>query len=164
MKERSSLTYHLLDFHTFPVNEITPTIVANKIGDVKLAKCQVMGRIVPSREGTEYTLSSAQCCSCEMEFKNQAFFPSSLQSGFVKVFSGLCYTIHSSPAAGDGYYVAAILLLDFDRTTKLLTGRAVYHSTRGNLKHLRKDLAANFEETRYVMLIFTLPVPFIYFK
>ncbi|EJD76441.1 hypothetical protein LOAG_16620 [Loa loa] len=68
----------------------------------------------------------------------------------MKVFNGLCYTVHSSPAVGDEYYVAAILLLDFDDSTNLLTGRAVYHSTKGNLEHLREDLATNFEEIRHL--------------
>ncbi|KAM3719483.1 Serine/threonine-protein phosphatase 4 catalytic subunit [Dirofilaria immitis] len=71
-------------------------------------------------------------------------------SGFVKVFNGLCYTVHSSPAVGDEYYVAAILLLDFDEITKLLHGRVVYHSTKGNLEHLREDLVTNFEEVRHL--------------
>ncbi|VDK83601.1 unnamed protein product [Onchocerca ochengi] len=71
-------------------------------------------------------------------------------SGFVRVFNGLCYTVHSSPAAGDEYYVAAILLLDFNDSTKLLEGRAVYHATKGNLEHLRGDLVTNFEEVRHL--------------
>lgn len=95
--------------------------------------------------------------------KSQAFFLCLLQSGFVKVFNGLCYTVHSSPAAGDEYYVAAILLLDFDDTTKLLTGRAVYHSTKGNLEHLREDLAANFEEVRYAIFAFFVSISSTYF-
>lgn len=68
----------------------------------------------------------------------------------MRVFNGLCYTVHSSPAAGDEYYVAAILLLDFNDSTKLLEGRAVYHATKGNLEHLRGDLVTNFEEVRCV--------------
>ncbi|VDN01296.1 unnamed protein product [Thelazia callipaeda] len=63
----------------------------------------------------------------------------------------MLYYIHSSSAAGDEYCAAAILLVDFDKTTNLLRGSVVYHSTKGNLEHLREKLAANFARVSYSM-------------
>ncbi|VDO28733.1 unnamed protein product [Onchocerca flexuosa] len=113
---------------------------------------EITSKYSPSGRGASYFFNRRALKEKLREFNCRALIRGheANTSGFVRVFNGLCYTVHSSPAAGDEYYVAAILLLDFNDSTKLLEGRAVYHTTKGNLDHLRGDLVTNFEEVRHL--------------